>query len=102
MWSYSHRRYEDPWKFIHYDPLATSRDNNQEFINCFNSVNTLLPNIYHTTVPFSDYSDLPKEIFTYKQLDKARDGLHFDYLTAETIVDSIMQHFNFKRYDNEL
>jgi hypothetical protein len=23
-------------------------------------------------------------------------------LTAEPIVDSIMQHFNFKRYDNEL
>jgi hypothetical protein len=102
MWSYRNRRYEDPWKFIHYDPLTTSHDDDKEFFDCFNSVNTLLPNIYHTTIPFTYPTYPSKTIFTYEQIDTARDGFHFDYLTAETIVDSIIQHFNFKRYDNEV
>jgi len=101
MWSYPNRRYKDPWKFIHYDPSATDNDNTKDFVNCFSSINTLLPNIYNTVVPLT-YKLPVKSLYKYKVLDRGRDGFHFDYLTVEPIVDSIIKHFNFKRYDNEL
>ena len=101
MWSYPNRRYKDPWKFKHYDLSATDNDNTKDFVNCFSSINTLLPNIYNTVVPLT-YKLPVKNLYKYKVLDLGRDGHHFDYLTAEPIVDSIIQHFNFKRYDNEV
>jgi hypothetical protein len=101
MWSYPNRRYKDPWNFEHYDSSATDNDDIKDFVNCFSSINTLLPNIYNTVVPLT-YKLSVKNLYKYKVLDLGRDGHHFDYLTAEPIVDSIMQHFNFKRYDNEL
>ena len=104
MWSYKHRRYEDPWKFIHYEENICSSKDIEDFKDCFNTVNSLLPNIYNTTVPtdISDLTQLNNTLHRYELLDFGRDGSHFDYLTAEPIVDSIIQHFNFRRYDNEL
>ena len=104
MWSYKHRRYEDPWQFIHYEGDEHNSKSVEEFRYCFNTVNDLLPNIYNTTVPtdISDLTQLNNILHKYELLDFGRDGFHFDYLTAESIVDSIMQHFNFRRYDNEL
>tara|TARA_Y100000389_G_scaffold201955_1_gene245973 strand:+ start:929 stop:1630 length:702 start_codon:yes stop_codon:yes gene_type:complete len=104
MWSYKHRRYKDPWKFIHYEEDEHNSKSVEEFRYCFNTVNDLLPNIYNTTVPVdvSDLTQLNNILHEYELLDFGRDGHHFDYLTAEPIVDSIIQHFNFKRYDNEL
>ena len=104
MWSYKHRRYEDPWQFIHYEGDEHNSKSVEEFRYCFNTVNDLLPNIYNTTVPtdVSDLTQLNNILHKYESLDFGRDGFHFDYLTAESIVDSIMQHFNFRKYDNEL
>jgi len=104
MWSFKHRRYEDPWKFIHYEGDIYNSKSVEEFRYCFNTVNDLLPNIYNTTVPTdtSDLTGLNNTLHQYNLLDFGRDRFHFDYLTAEPIVDSIMQHFNFKRHDNEL
>ena len=104
MWSYKHRRYKDTWKFIHYEGDEHNSKSVEEFRYCFNTVNDLLPNIYNTTVPVdvSDLTQLNNILHEYELLDFGRDGHHFDYLTAEPIVDSIIQHFNFKRYDNEL
>jgi len=98
MWSYMHRRHKDPWEFIGFDVDASDEDNITEFTNCFNEANKLLANIYNTKVPRADEKDihtLQPKIYTHTMLDLARDSWHFDYLTAEPIVESIISHFSF-------
>jgi hypothetical protein len=97
MWSYPHRRYEDPWKFTHYKESTTFNDDLKDFTHCFNSTNSLHPNIYNTIIPrlsLPVLKDLIKPIHNYPVLDLGRDNWHFDYLTAEIIVSSIVKHFN--------
>lgn len=98
MWSHLSRRYEDPWTFIQVDPATNDYDDMKEFMNCYNEVNNLCSNIYNTIIPIIDttkYKDLDALLYTHTMLDVARDSWHFDYLTAEPIVESIISHFNF-------
>ena len=98
MWSHQNSRYEDPWTFIDFDPTANDYDDMKEFLSCYKEVNNLCSNIYNTIIPIidiSDYKNLDKLLYTHTMLDVARDSWHFDYLTAEPIVESIISHFNF-------
>ena len=102
MWSYLHRRYEDPWKFIHFEEDTCEKDNINYFIHHFNEVNNLSPNIYNTIVPRIDLPIVKTlNIYEYDVLDVGRDNWHFDYLTAEVIAESIIKHYNLERKLNE-
>lgn len=99
MWTFPQRRYEDPWKFVHFSNASLSEDL-LDFRDCVNEVNNLLPNIYNTTIPRLDLpiiKNLNVDIHDYPLLDLGRDNYHFDYLTAEVVVESIVKHFNIER-----
>lgn len=99
MWTFPHRRYEDPGRWIHTTNASLSEDL-LHFKNCFNEVNSLLPNIYNTRIPRLNLpiiKGLNNNIYDYKLLDVGRDNYHFDYLTAEVVVESILNHFNLDR-----
>ena len=103
MWSFPHRRYEAPWNFIHFSNASLSEDL-VDFRDCVNEVNNLLPNIYNTTIPrlsLPVIENLNVDIHDYPLLDVGRDNYHFDYLTAEVVVESIVKHFNIERKLNE-
>lgn len=95
MWSFFHRRHKDPWKLIHYD-RDTSQDDNNNFLECFNEVNSNTDcNILNLLIPPQKLklptSNLVSNIHTdIPMIDIGRDGMHFDYLTSSWIVDKIL------------
>jgi hypothetical protein len=103
MWTFPHRRYQDPWKLIHYRDTSLPEDL-LDFKNCFDEVNSLSPYIYNTIIPDLDLpiiEDLSNKLYEYPILDRGRDNFHFDYLTAEVIAESIIKHFNFESTQHE-
>lgn len=99
MWSFPHRRYEDPWKLTHFTNRPLSEDL-EHFKDCFNEVNSLFPSTYNTIIPelgLPIIEDLTNKLYKYPILDRGRDNYHFDYLTAEVIAESIIEHYNLER-----
>ena len=97
MWSFPWRRYYDPWQFIQFEVKENNTDNINNFKSCFNQINDLIPNIYNTIIPrlkLPVIKNLKANLYEYELLDVARDNFHFDHITAETIANSIVSHFN--------
>ena len=105
MWSYFHRReHPDPTlldedRRQHYcdDRTVSWQQDVENFANCLRLLENLDTNIVHAFVPYSiallgnniEYSNL-KCIGEIQQIDKARDGLHFDINTSRLISSQLM------------
>lgn len=94
MWSFFHRRHEDPWNLSHLTNSSKEEDFTT-FLDCFKDVNNnsssckivnlLIPNQYISSELFQDI-----DIFQTTTIDFARDSFHFDYKTAEVYVEHIV------------
>lgn len=95
MWSFFHRRHEDPWNLLYYNTNTSQEEDCAVFLNCFkdvnndnfscNVINLLIPN-----QPISCELSQDIDIFQTTTLDFGRDGYHFDYKTAEVYVEHIL------------
>jgi len=93
MWSFFHRRHEDPWNLIYNRNNLNPTVDFKNFLNCFGevNVNSFYCNTVHLLIPpqpieLSHYIN----IFQTTTIDVGRDGYHFDYKTAEIYVDHIL------------
>jgi len=97
MWSFFHRRHIDPWTFVHYDDLL-EETNEKVFVECFNEVNSykdkcriinmvIPPQKVNSSIKLKLNNDI---IHNIPVLDLGRDSLHFDYQTADLIVDKVL------------
>lgn len=95
MWSYFHRRYADPWKFLYYEEQSVRADDCNDFLFNYHFINNLSNNIFNILIP-RETIELPLDfqlLRNYPVLDLARDSHHFDYLTSEYIVAKIVEYF---------
>lgn len=93
MWSFFHRRHEDPWNMLQLTNSSKEEDCTT-FLDCFKDVNNntsckvvnlLIPT---QTISLELLHDV--DIFQTTTIDFGRDGYHFDYKTAEVYVEHIL------------
>ena len=105
QWSYTHRRESDDStasdenRRIH-AINTTSEQDIQHTIDCINSVESVKENtnIIHTFIPgFSPNGDIDEaitkmniNIVLFHQIDRARDGHHYDIKTADMLTNNIV------------
>lgn len=107
MWSFFHRRemccpdsaqITDMERRLHLDVNANDHDNLQDFLRCFESVQSSADSagthVMHLMIPNASPSKIPKAADDFlgevHQKDRARDGFHFDLITSETVCDKIL------------
>ncbi len=104
LWSFFHRRFIDG-NFLHFHTKSNAENDLKNFLSNFNKVNQY-KNVLNYVIPgaFIDQNAIALEdlelqklldmklnvpIKVVKQLDKSRDGYHFDILTCEALVKDI-------------
>jgi hypothetical protein len=94
---------DDENRRLYFDPNSDESADIQNTIDCIACVHALGINIIHSFIPnfasifaarkIIDYLDQLRCCYVppFKQLDRARDGHHYDSVTAEFFTDKIIQ-----------
>jgi hypothetical protein len=98
MWSFFHRRHEDPHNHIYFKENASDQDNLNNFLSNYHKVNFNCPNITNLLIPKQRIDKkLAKELRLFANfpiLDYGRDGFHFAEKTANMIIDYTLHNLN--------
>ena len=98
------RKYlDDESRLLHFDPDSNEQDDIKDTINCIARVQELGINVIHSFIPEFASDSAAKQITNFLdqrqcryitpfgKLDLARDGHHYDIITAEFFTDQIIQ-----------